>query len=581
MINLKVVLISLNAVLMLWIYFNLNYQDSSNIIDKISNVSNLSELNQIEIIKPNQKFLLVKENFNWEIKEPIEWEIDEFSITNFITIFSHLEFNKLFNYREITDRGEIVSDYGINSDSIKLQLIKSDHTITIRIGNPTRDKKFVFCEMQLNGNPDTEIWRISKELLDIADIQFKDWAVSNLIRTNLHQVKEITSSIKLNNSNSNTTKLIKNDIGEWEFVSPFKAKANNENVRLLLNKLLTVRVKDFNIEEEDNKTAFPAFDNWKFKLGLNSNNSNHEFQFSEEIKTDRSSYHFCKSNYTNHIVKLDTSFQSFLSDWSTKLRERKIFRLKNQNIRKISVSNVDNEIKLVRSIDNDWKIKDNTDVLFDADFNMVNQFVSYLNKMEIKEFISFEAEQGVLEFNLENKSVYKIQITNRNTEVKTILIQNNQLDATLSKILMVEESLLCLVEEDWNKIFSIKPYEFKKKSVLGENKLIKNIQMNYFDSNQSFYNLENNTSIDLSNDFINFEVESFVNEKSSLDGTWLEGDWVPWVYTINIEYWDKTISKVFLSEKLSEKQWLGSLFNENHTFNLPISLIQKLSKVTK
>ena len=146
---------------------------------------------------------------------------------------------------------------------------------------------------------------------------------------------------------------------------------------------------------------------------------------------------------------------------------------------------------------------------------------------------------------------------------------------------MVEESLLCLVEEDWNKIFSIKPYEFKKKSVLGENKLIKNIQMNYFDSNQSFYNLENNTSIDLSNDFINFEVESFVNEKSSLDGTWLEGDWVPWVYIINIEYWDKTISKVFLSEKLSEKQWLGSLFNENHTFNLPISLIQKLSKVTK
>lgn len=578
--NLKVVLIGLNAVLMLWIYFNLNYQDGSNIIDKISNVSNLSELNQIEIIKPNQKFLLVKENFNWKIKEPIEWEIDEFSITNFITIFSHLEFNKLFNYREITDRGEIVSDYGINSDSIKLQLIKSDHTITIRIGNPTRDKKFVFCEMQLDGNPDTEIWRISKELLDIADIQFKDWAVSNLIRTNLHQVKEITSSIKLNNSNSNTTKLIKNDIGEWEFVSPFKAKANNENVRLLLNKLLTVRVKDFNIEG-DNKTAFPTFDNWKFKLGLNSNNSNHEFQFSEEIKTDRSSYHFCKSNYTNHIVKLDTSFQSFLSDWSTKLRERKIFRLKNQNIRKISVSNVDNEIKLVRSIDNDWKIKDNTDVLLDADFNMVNQFVSYLNKMEIKEFISFEAEQGVLEFNLENKSVYKIQITNRNTEVKTILIQNNQLDATLSKILMVEESLLCLVEEDWNKIFSIKPYEFKKKSVLGENKLIKNIQMNYFDSNQSFYNLENNTSIDLSNDLINFEVESFVNKKSSLDGTWLEGDWVPWVYTINIEYWDKTISKVFLSEKLSEKQWLGSLFNENHTFNLPISLIQKLSKVTK
>ena len=318
--------------LMVWIYFNLNYQDSSNIIDKISNVSNLSELNQIEIIKPNQKFLLVKENFNWKIKEPIEWEIDEFSITNFITIFSHLEFNKLFNYREITDRGEIVSDYGINSESIILQLVKSNHTIKIRIGNSTRDKKFVFCEVQIDGNPDIEIWRISNELLDIAEIPLQDWVVNNLIRTNLHQVQSISASIKLNNSNLNTTKLVKNDIGEWEFELPFKTKANNENVRLLLNRLLTIKVSDFNVKEEKKVSSLPTFDDWKFKLVLTSNNLNHEFQFSEEIRSDESSYHYCKTSYTDHIIKLDESFKSYLSDWSTKLRERKIFRLKNEII---------------------------------------------------------------------------------------------------------------------------------------------------------------------------------------------------------------------------------------------------------
>jgi hypothetical protein len=72
-----------------------------------------------------------------------------------------------------------------------------------------------------------------------------------------------------------------------------------------------------------------------------------------------------------------------------------------------------------------------------------------------------------------------------------------------------------------------------------------------------------------------------VNDKSRFDGTWLKGDWVPWTYLINIEYSDNTNSKIFLSEKLSEKQWLGSLSKENLTFNLPIYLIQKLSKVTK
>ena len=579
--NIKIPLIGLNAVLMAWIYFNLNDQDQPGMIDKLTNISNLDELQQIEIIKQDRNFLLTKEGFVWKIKKPIEWEVDEFSITNFITIFSHLDFNKLFDFKEITDRGEIVSDYGINSESIILQLVKPNHTIKIRIGNSTRDKKFVFCEVQIDENPDIEIWRISNELLDIAEIPLQEWAINNLIRTNLHQVQSISASIKLNNSNLNTTKLIKNDTGEWEFELPFKTKANNENVRLLLNRLLTIKVTDFNVKDEKIVSSMPAFDDWKFKLVLTSNNLNHEFQFSEEIRSDESSYYYCKTNYTDHFIKLDESFKSYLSDWSTKLRERKIFRLKNESIQKIVISNSDIKTKLSRSFDNIWEITSNEDTGFEADPLKVNQFLLYLNRMEIKEFISFEAEQSDIEFNLENKSVYKIQITNKDTEVKTILIQNNQLDATLSKILMVEESVLCLADEDWTKILNIKTYEFKKRRILSKHNSIKNVQISSFDSNQSIYNLENNLNIDYSSDFKNFEVESFVNDKSRFDGTWLKGDWVPWTYLINIEYSDNTNSRIFLSEKLSEKQWLGSLSKENLTFNLPIYLIQKLSKVTK
>ena len=85
--NIKIVLIGLNAVLMAWIYFNLNDQDQPGMIDKLTNISNLDELQQIEIIKQDRNFLLTKEGFAWKIKKPIEWEIDEFSITNFINFF--------------------------------------------------------------------------------------------------------------------------------------------------------------------------------------------------------------------------------------------------------------------------------------------------------------------------------------------------------------------------------------------------------------------------------------------------------------------------------------------------------------
>ncbi|MDG0963807.1 MAG: DUF4340 domain-containing protein [Opitutales bacterium] len=554
-------------------------QDQSNTTDEFTSVGNLDGLKEIKLLKPSQNLLLSKERFSWKIKEPIEWEVDEFSITNFITVFSHLDFNKLFDYEEITERGERLSDYGINSDSITLHLSKSSHVIKIKIGNLTRDKRYVYCELQLNENPNIEIWRISNELVDLVETPFNEWADSNLIRMNLHQVQNITASIKLNNTTLNTTNLFKNDTGEWEFELPFRTNANNENVRLLLNRLLSIKVTDFNIIENKDTDSHPKLEDWKFKLVLKSNNLNHEFFFCDENKSDKQSTYLCKTNYTDHIIKLDDTFKSTLSDWSTKLRERKIFRLKNESIQNIVISGPDVDIKHIRSTNNTWKTETNFKEGFESDVVKIQDFLNYLNLMEIREFISFETDKSDVDFNLENKSVYKIQITTNDTDVKTILIQNNQIDATLTKIFMVEESLLCLVEEDWSKIYNIKAYEFKKRSVLMDS-LITNVQISSYDSNNSIYNSENNTTFELPSALKNLEVQSFVNDKSSTDGTWLKGDWVPWVYVINIEYSNRSKSVLFLSEKFSENQWLGSLINDNHTFNLPVSLIQKLSKIT-
>lgn len=577
--NLKIVLIILNSILIAWIYINLDDQDQSNTTDEFTSVGNLDGLKEIKLLKPSQNLLLSKERFSWKIKEPIEWEVDEFSITNFITVFSHLDFNKLFDYEEITERGERLSDYGINSDSITLHLSKSSHVIKIKIGNLTRDKRYVYCELQLNENPNIEIWRISNELVDLVETPFNEWADSNLIRMNLHQVQNITASIKLNNTTLNTTNLFKNDTGEWEFELPFRTNANNENVRLLLNRLLSIKVTDFNIIENKDTDSHPKLEDWKFKLVLKSNNLNHEFFFCDENKSDKQSTYLCKTNYTDHIIKLDDTFKSTLSDWSTKLRERKIFRLKNESIQNIVISGPDVDIKHIRSTNNTWKTETNFKEGFESDVVKIQDFLNYLNLMEIREFISFETDKSDVDFNLENKSVYKIQITTNDTDVKTILIQNNQIDATLTKIFMVEESLLCLVEEDWSKIYNIKAYEFKKRSVLMDS-LITNVQISSYDSNNSIYNSENNTTFELPSALKNLEVQSFVNDKSSTDGTWLKGDWVPWVYVINIEYSNRSKSVLFLSEKFSENQWLGSLINDNHTFNLPVSLIQKLSKIT-
>ena len=580
----KQLLIVLNIFLIIAIYVSLEDENDSAKDYKNEEVSNLNNLYKIDIQKKDKRISLEKKDYDWEVISPINWIVDKFAISNFITLFSHLKFERLFTYNEILERGEVLQDYGIDSNSTKFTLSKSEHDLVIKIGNKTRDEESVYCEINFKDKQLTEIWRVSSQILELIRPEFSNWLDSKLIRTNLYQIDKISTTFKSPNGTLSVTSLQRGKEGEWDFQKPFKAKANNENVRLLLNRLLSEQILDFT----DNKTSKliknELIDNWSVKLEIKSNDKVHLFYLSKSIQTESKFNRFCYSSYSNHILKLKESIVLKLSDWSTNLRERKIVRLKKNEIKSIEISNKEGLIKLNHLKPDYWSVIQDNNKTFPGDREQIYNLIDNLNNIEVKEFISFNPTQISPKTSNDDNATFKVKVENLDTTFQTIIVQSNPSDASLWKTLLVEESLWCLIDEKLVKTLQKKSYEFKDRRLFHEKLKLSKVQIIKLDNNQTLYESDQNTTTSISPTFENFKVQLYLNNDSKLDGTWLKGDWVPWSYKIILDpssevYENSKNYEILITEQLSPDQWLGSLLNDKHTFNMSLSTIKTLSSI--
>jgi hypothetical protein len=580
----KQLLIVLNIFLIIAIYVSLEDDNDSAKDYKNEEISNLNNLYKINIQKKDKRISLEKKDHDWEVISPINWIVDKFAISNFITLFSHLKFERLFTYNEILERGEVLQDYGIDSNSTKFTLSKSEHDLVIKIGNKTRDEESVYCEINFKNKQLTEIWRVSSQILELIRPEFSNWLDSKLIRTNLYQIDKISTTFKSPNGTLSVTSLQRGKDGEWDFQIPFKAKANNENVRLLLNRLLSEQILDFT----DNKTSKliknELIDNWSVKLEIKSNDKDHLFYFSKSIQTESKFNRFCYSSYSNHILKLKESIVLKLSDWSTNLRERKIVRLKKNEIKSIEISNKEGLIKLDHLKPDYWSVIQDNNKTFPGDREQIYNLIDNLNNIEVKEFISFNPTQISPKTSNDDNSTFKVKVENLDTTFQTIIVQSNPSDASLWKTLLVEESLWCLIDEKLVKTLQKKSYEFKDRRLFHEKLKLSKVQIIKLDNNETLYESDQNTTTSISPTFENLKVQLYLNNDSKLDGTWLKGDWVPWSYKIILKPSNKVYENspnydILITEQLSPDQWLGSLLNDKHTFNMSLSTIKTLSRI--
>ena len=281
--NIKIILIFLNLIFGVIIYYSLD-NDELNEHKFQKNLTDLSKVHKIEITTIEDQISINKLKHKWEISSPLKWDADNYSISNFKTIFAHLRFSEIFSLNEIEERGEIIDDYGITEKSPSIVLYAQKNKSTIKLGKRTRDHKNIYCMIEN-----------SKEITDLINTSIKDWSDTKLIKYGLYQIDDITASFKSNNNSTTTTKLIKKQ-NEWYFDEPFETKANNDQVRFLLNNILSEQIMEFAKITDYDSTLINIEKKWVLHFVINESRGKQEFKISNVFKDNSTPFRLCKSS---------------------------------------------------------------------------------------------------------------------------------------------------------------------------------------------------------------------------------------------------------------------------------------------
>ena len=569
--RLKKVLFVLNLIFFVILYTTLfkheqTSEDAINFTERTSNLKSFSLTSKIDDLN------FTNEENEWFLNHPISWKANKLAISKFITIVSHLNVEKLLTYKELDTRGEKLSDYGLDENSTIINLENQNFSTKIKIGNKSYDEAFYYSIIQSNTKLNNIIWKLPTDIEEITSMRVNNWIDERLIQTPLYSINKISASFKINKEKTNKTTLIKN-LDRWNFTEPFTSEANEDNTRFLLNKLLNLKISDDDFLSKVKSDNNSLKDNWQIRLEIAGNYFNDMYYFSHSLNDGNNKIRYCLTPSSNNLFKFSDDITSLLSDWSSKLRNRSIFDNKVSEIKSIEIISNSSNFKLVNTSNDKWIATDekqNGETNFEADVKMIDYLVSKLNSLEVKEYLSFNIDSLKEEKILDEENKITIKITNKNTIQKTLIISRKDNDSSLWKTYIKEDSILCLIEDNWHNIANKKIFNYKSKELINEKNNFRYLKINNLDSNNSkaLISIEDNT--ELKKKILEIKIIEYLNELSKSDGTWNEGDWVPWKYEINFSKnkTDQMITSLKLSTLLNQEYHLGNLDDNNLTFKL-------------
>ena len=570
--RLKKILIALNLILFAILYTTL-FKNKQTSEDNINFTERTSNLKSFSLTSKNGDLNFTNEENEWFLNYPITWKANKLAVSKFITIITHLSVEKLFTYKEINTRGEKLSDYGLDENSTIINLENQNFSTKIKIGNKSYDESFYYSNIYSNTKLNNIIWKLPTDIEEIISMRENNWIDERLIQNPLYSINKISASFKINKDKTNKTTLIKN-LDQWNFTEPFTSEANEDNTRLLLNKLLNLKISDNDFiskVKSDNNNSL--VDNWQIRLEIAGNSFNDMYYFSNSLTDGNNKIRYCMTPSSNNLFKFSDDITTLLSDWSSKLRNRSIFDNKISEIKTIEIISNNSNFKLVNTSSDKWiatNEKQNGGTNFEADVKMINYLVKKLNTLEVKEYLSFNIDSFQEEEILDDENKITIKITNRNTTQKTLIISRKDNESSLWKTYIKEDSILCLIEDNLHNLANKRIFNYKSKKLINENDDFKFEKIRNLDSNNSatFISNENNTT--LKKKLLEIEVIEYLNELSKHDGTWNKGDWVPWKYEINLikDKADQKITSLKLSYLINQDYHLGNLDDNNLTFKL-------------
>jgi hypothetical protein len=575
----KYLLIIANIIVGIAIYFSLqNKDDNKNSFNEIL-ISTLSDLHAVTLVEENNgiRVCLIKNQTEWFLEEPYKWEADKLALSSFQTKLAHLNIKELTSLENLKQKGEILEDYGINEKTSLIKLRNSDSIIEFRIGNLTRDRKSAYCLVHSSKLKEKKIYRIDKEIIEFCKKSPKEWTNTTFIKTPLYAIDSISITFEGSENLKNKTNLLKKD-QNWFFTEPFSGEADTEKVLFQLNSLISSRILDFKVDDSHLDIVKNSF---KARLEISGFNETETFEF-QSIDNDVITG---ITNSSKTKFRLEKEFLSLLSDWSTQLRSRSIFNFSENEIETLEVAYGNKKVSFFKDNLRQWQTSEGnstTKRIIKADVEDIKTFFREMNSATVDQFLSTKIDEKVLTNLNIGEPVYKLNVKSSDSSTNSYFFNRTTDEDKMWTVIDQKNGLVCLIQKDFNKLLKITSINFRTKNLLDEKFIPGIIMLHNYDNNKSF-SIECNRT-ETTEPLNNLSAETFLDNAFSEDGTWVNGDWIPWKYSLSFSEHDKkdfSGTKFLLSDRKGAGTWYGGDPKSELIFQFPINVIDSLSFFTE
>ncbi|MFP6886508.1 MAG: DUF4340 domain-containing protein, partial [Opitutales bacterium] len=423
-----VLLLALNAVTFLWIYHLTTDDEDAAATPEIELAELLGDPKRITIERGfpvSSRHTLSSEEEGWNLTTPVKWPAAEYAVSRVAGRLRHIEARRLFSIEEIEEEGESLADYGLDRPTLTLVVESTAGKVSLAFGAPTRDGRGHYLLPTLPKGRGDAIWAANNSLWDAVNLSTTEWMEREFLCFPVYEVRAF--GVRITRGEALTkTRFTRVSSGDWNIVSPIRAPANPEAVRLFLNRLGTSKALRFITDPAEAKSLASRLENPALRVNLEGSSGGQAVVVGEPLEgTDGTDIRPAQVEGVPTIFLVDESFVSLIVNAEGRLRDRRLLVFVPEAIGTIEIKDSNLKLSLHKLEDGRWEA-----LLLDAegevsrrpgDREAILEFLSTLLSLEALSFVSdAPSEEDLMAYGFEQPR-HSLVLTD--TEGKTMALR--------------------------------------------------------------------------------------------------------------------------------------------------------------
>jgi hypothetical protein len=290
----------------------------------------------IDIFGPAGKFRFEKVNDLWNITQPLQTMAEKSHMDILLSALHTAVKNRSFSSAK-----KEAAQYGLGAAALNIQLTDiNDQSLSLKLGDKNKLSSFVYASVG-----DTAVHLIADHIKTKAQKSLFEWRDKKIVHFERNSIQKIELS------NPQLTIEFHKKAGNWNIVSPVKAKADQNAVNALLNALQNNNIKSVVSEKPNlrlNGLSNPAF---LVRLFGGKDSAVHSVIFSKfdgnEVKG--------KDEARKHIFQIDTAALSALNKKQYDFRDKTIIDFNPDEIDRLNLSKNSELMRFYKDTTDSWK----------------------------------------------------------------------------------------------------------------------------------------------------------------------------------------------------------------------------------